>query len=75
MNAVFYDVVGQVRLALGVGEEIPGGSSTRLWNIVFALKNYGTLPAQNVGLAFDFFTDNTSRAKKTRIGFSRDFSI
>src|SRR2546425_4366616 len=44
---------------------LPGGSGTRLWNIVFALKNYGTLPALNVGLAVNFFTDNTPRAAKT----------
>jgi len=44
---------------------LPGGAGTRLWNIVFALKNYGTLPALNVGLAVSFFTDNTPRATKT----------
>lgn len=44
---------------------LPGGAGTRLWNIVFDLKNYGTLPALNVGLIVAFFTDNTPRAVKT----------
>jgi hypothetical protein len=41
------------------------GWSGRVLNIDFVLKNYGTLPAQNVGLAVDFFTNDASRGKKT----------
>src|SRR5712664_1633464 len=37
---------------------LPGGPGTRLWNIVFTLKNYGTLPALNVGLAVNFYIDD-----------------
>lgn len=44
---------------------LPGGAGTRLWNIVFDLKNYGTLPALSVGLIVAFFTDDTPRAVKT----------
>ncbi len=44
---------------------LPGGPGTRLWNIVFTLKNYGTLPALNVGLAVNFYIDDAPRATKT----------
>jgi hypothetical protein len=41
------------------------GWSGRVFHTQFTLKNYGTLPAQDVGLAVDFFTDNIPRGKKT----------
>jgi hypothetical protein len=44
---------------------LPGGRTTRLWNVVFALRNYGTLPASRVGLAVEFFIDNTPRWQTT----------
>jgi len=44
---------------------LKAGWNTRLWDIAFVLKNYGTLPASNVGATIEFFTDNTLRAEKT----------
>jgi hypothetical protein len=37
------------------------GWGTRLWDISFSLKNSGTLPAVNVGLSADFYTDDSLR--------------
>jgi hypothetical protein len=44
---------------------IPGGTGARVWHFVFTIENYGTLPAQNVGVVVDFFIDNAPRGKKT----------
>ena len=44
---------------------LPLGGATRLWNIHFSLKNYGTLPALRVSLKANFFTDGAPRAYKT----------
>lgn len=41
------------------------GWSGRVLEINFIFKNFGTLPAQGVGLAVDFFTDGLVRQKKT----------
>jgi hypothetical protein len=40
-----------------------GGHGADLWVIVFVLKNFGTLPALDVGAAIEFFAGNTSFAK------------
>ncbi len=42
-----------------------GGWGTRVWDIGFDLKNYGTLPALSVGLTADVFTDNNHRMQTT----------
>ncbi len=47
------------------GVTLKHGWDSRLWDIAFALKNYGTLPAFNVGAMFDFFTDNDRRAQNS----------
>jgi hypothetical protein len=44
---------------------LKAGFNTRLWDIGFYLKNYGTLPAVNVGCTVEFFTDNHLRTQKT----------
>lgn len=44
---------------------LKAGFNTRLWDIGFYLKNYGTLPAMDVGCTVEFFTDNHIRAQKT----------
>jgi hypothetical protein len=54
--------------------KLEGGRGTRLWHISFALKNYGTLPALDVKLSADFFTDNILRAHE-RARHSGYFSI
>ena len=41
------------------------GWGSQSWNVGFVLKNYGTLPALNVGSTVDFFTDHTPRTQKT----------
>ncbi len=41
------------------------GWGTDLWEIVFVLKNYGTLPALNVGAMMEFFADTTRFAQMT----------
>jgi len=40
-----------------------GGHGADLWVMSFVLKNFGTLPARNVGTAIEFFAGNTSFAK------------
>jgi hypothetical protein len=42
---------------------LKSGWGTRLWDVAFDLKNYGTLPALNVGASIEFFTDNAPRGK------------
>jgi hypothetical protein len=37
------------------------GWGTRVWDIAFDLKNYGTLPALDVGLTAEIFTDDNLR--------------
>jgi hypothetical protein len=37
------------------------GWGTRLWDLAFSLKNSGTLPAVNVRLTADFYTDDSLR--------------
>jgi hypothetical protein len=41
------------------------GWGTRVWDIAFGLKNYGTLPALSVGLTAEVFTDNNLRMQTT----------
>jgi hypothetical protein len=52
-------------MSLG-GVLLKSGRGTRVWEIAFLLKNYGTLPALKVGLATDFFTDDTPRMQPTQ---------
>jgi hypothetical protein len=40
---------------------LKSGWGSRLWDIAFSLKNSGTLPAVNVGLSADFYTDSELR--------------
>jgi hypothetical protein len=40
------------------------GWGTRNWDISFELKNYGTLPALNVGAMIEIFTDDALRGQK-----------
>ncbi len=42
-----------------------GGRGTDSWELHFVLKNYGTMPALNVGLLMDFFADTSRFAQKT----------
>jgi hypothetical protein len=41
------------------------GWGTDSWEIVFVLKNYGSLPALNVGMMIEFFADTTRVAQVT----------
>ena len=41
------------------------GWGSQSWNVGFVLKNYGTLPALNVGSTVEFFNDHTPRTQKT----------
>ena len=41
------------------------GWGTDSWEIVFVLKNYGTMPAVSVGMMADFFADDTRFAQIT----------
>jgi hypothetical protein len=54
---------------------LPLGATTRLWNICFGLKNYGTLPAFSVSLAVEFFTDNELRGRKIDPGSIQIFPM
>jgi hypothetical protein len=47
-------------MSLG-GTNLKSGWGSRSWEVEFLLKNYGTLPAVNVGLTVDFFTDEGPR--------------
>ena len=47
------------------GVTLKHGWNSRLWDIAFVLKNYGTLPAENVNAMFDFITDGERRAQMT----------
>jgi hypothetical protein len=41
-----------------------GGHGFDLWSIDFVLKNFGTLPALNMGITIEFFAGDTSFAKE-----------
>jgi hypothetical protein len=47
------------------GVTLKTGRGTRNWDIAFALKNYGTLPAVNVGFTANVFTDDVQRIQHT----------
>jgi uncharacterized membrane protein len=60
------DIAGALHrpfMSLG-GVKLKSGMGTRVWEIAFLLKNYGTLPALKVGLATDFFTDDAPRMQR-----------
>jgi hypothetical protein len=47
------------------GVTLKSGRGTRNWDIAFGLKNYGTLPAVNVGFLANVFTDDVQRVQHT----------
>jgi hypothetical protein len=47
------------------GVTLKTGRGTRNWDIAFGLKNYGTLPAVNVGFTANVFTDDVQRIQHT----------
>jgi hypothetical protein len=47
------------------GVTLKTGRGTRNWDIAFGLKNYGTLPAFNVGFASNVFADDVQRTQYT----------
>jgi hypothetical protein len=48
------------------GVTLKTGWGTRNWDIAFGLKNYGTLPAFNVGFTANVFTDGVQRIQHTK---------
>ncbi len=50
------------------GVTLKTGRGSRNWDIAFGLKNYGTLPAVNVGFTANVFTDDVQRIQHTSRG-------
>jgi hypothetical protein len=50
---------------MGISSAVSNTANGRYWDIVFMIRNFGTLPAIDVGFAAEYFIDSGSRGKQT----------